>query len=76
LIFFQLLFKITGDSIFNLLKLNDFEIDENERPLYPPKILRVEVLLNPFKDIVLRDLKSPILAVKKEENPTKKQKKL
>ncbi|XP_042395617.1 peptidyl-prolyl cis-trans isomerase CYP57-like [Zingiber officinale] len=50
--------KVTGDSIFNLLRLGEFETDEDDRPVYPPpKILSVEVLWNPFDDIVPRQLK-------------------
>ncbi|XP_008809297.2 peptidyl-prolyl cis-trans isomerase CYP57 [Phoenix dactylifera] len=47
--------KVTGDSIYNLLRLGDVETDKDDRPLYPPpKILSVEVLWNPFDDIVPR----------------------
>ncbi|CAD5163339.1 unnamed protein product [Musa acuminata subsp. malaccensis] len=49
--------KVTGDSIFNLLSLGDFETDKDDRPVHPPpKILSVEVLWNPFDDIVPRQL--------------------
>ncbi|KAI8917815.1 peptidyl-prolyl isomerase cwc27 [Powellomyces hirtus] len=43
--------KIVGDTIFNLLKFGELEADEDERPLFPPKIIRTEVLNNPFDDI-------------------------
>ncbi|KAK3011041.1 hypothetical protein RJ639_012662 [Escallonia herrerae] len=47
--------KVTGDSIYNLVNLGDVEIGENDRPLDPPpKIISVEVLWNPFDDIVPR----------------------
>ncbi|XXG42438.1 hypothetical protein AAC387_Pa01g2720 [Persea americana] len=47
--------KVTGDSIFNLLQLGDVETDKNDRPLNPPpKIISVEVLWNPFDDIIPR----------------------
>ncbi|GAB4837068.1 cytochrome P450 monooxygenase 57 [Ancistrocladus abbreviatus] len=47
--------KVTGDSIFNLLRLGDVETDKNDRPLdTPPKILSIEVLWNPFDDIAPR----------------------
>ncbi|KNC96012.1 uncharacterized protein SPPG_08609 [Spizellomyces punctatus DAOM BR117] len=46
--------KIVGDTIYNLLKFSALETDEEERPLYPPKFLRAEVLSNPFDDIKLR----------------------
>ncbi|KAM7255875.1 hypothetical protein ACFE04_011616 [Oxalis oulophora] len=47
--------KVTGDSIFNLLTLGEVETDADDRPLNPaPKITSVEVLWNPFEDIVPR----------------------
>lgn len=46
--------KVTGDSIYNLLRLGEVETDKDDRPLDPPKILSVEVLWNPFDDIVPR----------------------
>lgn len=48
--------KVTGDTLFNMLKLEDGEIDANERPLFPYKIIKTEVLLNPFDDIVPRQI--------------------
>lgn len=35
--------QVTGDSIFNLLSLADIETDKDDRPVYPQKILSVEV---------------------------------
>lgn len=46
--------KVGGDTIYNVLKMQECEIDANERPVYPYKILKTEVLLNPFDDIVPR----------------------
>ncbi|KAG4931386.1 hypothetical protein JHK86_048347 [Glycine max] len=48
--------KVTGDTMYNLLRLGELETDKNDRPLDPPKILSVEVLWNPFEDIVPRTL--------------------
>lgn len=49
--------KIVGDTIYNLLRIADVEVDAaTERPLYPPVITEVKVLLNPFEDIIPRDL--------------------
>ncbi|KAK8958588.1 Peptidyl-prolyl cis-trans isomerase-like 2 [Platanthera guangdongensis] len=49
--------KVTGDSIYNLLRLGDVETDKDDRPISPaPKILSVEVLWNPFDDIVPRQV--------------------
>ncbi|KAJ7548364.1 hypothetical protein O6H91_07G008900 [Diphasiastrum complanatum] len=48
--------KVTGETIYNLLKLGDLETDKDDRPLDPPRIISVEVLWNPFEDIVPRQL--------------------
>ncbi|KAL6882097.1 hypothetical protein ACP4OV_011569 [Aristida adscensionis] len=66
--------KVTGDSIFNLLALADVETDKDDRPVYPQKILSVEVLWDPFEDIVPRQLKKPESAAKAdaEVKPKKK----
>lgn len=45
--------KITGDTVFNMLKLEE-GIIRDETPEYPHKILKTEVLNNPFTDIVPR----------------------
>jgi peptidyl-prolyl cis-trans isomerase SDCCAG10 len=63
--------KVTGDTIFNVLKMNEFQVDDNDRPLYPPKILGVEVLWNPFEDIVPRVTKKSEQELPKPE-PEKK----
>lgn len=37
-------FQVTGDSIYNLVRLGDIETDKEDRPLDPPpRILSVEV---------------------------------
>ncbi|CAI0448391.1 unnamed protein product [Linum tenue] len=47
--------KVTGDSIYNLLAIGEIETGKDDRPLDPiPKIKSVEVLWNPFDDIVPR----------------------
>lgn len=38
LIAMQLFGKVTGDTVFNALKMNEYEVDENDKPLFPPKI--------------------------------------
>lgn len=46
--------RVAGDTLFNVMKMTELEVDENERPLYPPRIKRTEVVLNPFDDIIPR----------------------
>ncbi|OAD61650.1 Peptidyl-prolyl cis-trans isomerase CWC27 like protein [Eufriesea mexicana] len=48
--------KVTGGAIYNMLKLEEALVDEenNVRTLYPPKIRETEILNNPFSDIIPR----------------------
>lgn len=50
--------RIAGDTIFNALKIQSFETDHNEKPLYPPRIKNIKILVNPFEDIVPRITKA------------------
>lgn len=45
---------MAGDTLFNVMKMTELELDQNDRPLYPPRIKRTEVVINPFDDIVPR----------------------
>ncbi|KAG6002422.1 Peptidyl-prolyl isomerase cwc27 [Claviceps lovelessii] len=47
--------RVAGDTIYNLAKIGESEVDaSSERPLYPIKIERVEILVNPFEDMTKR----------------------
>ncbi|KAA1468997.1 cyclophilin-like protein [Dentipellis sp. KUC8613] len=46
--------RCVGDTIYNVMKIGAMEIDENGRPLYPPKIRSIRIIENPFDDIVPR----------------------
>ena len=46
--------KVTGDTIFNVLRMGEAEVDGNDRPIDPIKVLSIEVLWNPFEDIIPR----------------------
>ncbi|KAG8224838.1 hypothetical protein J437_LFUL002285, partial [Ladona fulva] len=48
--------KVMGETLFNMLKLEDALVDRDDKPLYPHKILKAVVLSNPFPDIVPRVL--------------------
>lgn len=58
--------KIVGDTIFNMLKLTEGLI-EDERPVYPHKIIKTEVLNNPFDDIIPRIKQVEVKEKKKKE---------
>eukprot|EP01083_Nonionella_stella_P300859 1029238_1 len=62
--------KVTGNTIYNILKFNDLQIDkETERPTIEHRILSTEILLNPFDDITPRVIHSTTL--KDDENDAK-----
>ncbi|XP_029208957.2 spliceosome-associated protein CWC27 homolog [Acropora millepora] len=63
--------KVAGDTIYNMLKMEDCEVGEDDRPLFPPKIKSTEVLHNPFDDIVPRLRKEDINKEKTEEKRKK-----
>lgn len=57
--------------------MNDFELDHNNRPIYPAKIINSEVIWNPFDDItpresILRKRKLPESAAKPKPKAAKK----
>ncbi|KAL4717893.1 hypothetical protein ACJJTC_005738 [Scirpophaga incertulas] len=61
--------KVTGDTIYNVLKLAEGLIGPDDRPDHPHKIKDAEVLINPFDDIVPR-----VTETKKVVEPKKKKK--
>lgn len=46
--------KVTGNTIFNVLKLGEVEVGPNDKPIESIKIKSIEVLWNPFDDIIPR----------------------
>ncbi|XP_019937085.2 spliceosome-associated protein CWC27 homolog isoform X2 [Paralichthys olivaceus] len=59
--------KVTGDTVYNLLRLTEVECDHEERPLNPHKIRTAEVLHSPFDDIIPRETKKAKKEKDKEE---------
>uniref|UniRef100_A0A8C5FGB2 Spliceosome-associated protein CWC27 homolog n=1 Tax=Gadus morhua TaxID=8049 RepID=A0A8C5FGB2_GADMO len=49
--------KVTGDTVYNMIRLAEVECDSDERPLNPHKIKTAEVLHSPFDDIIPRESK-------------------
>ena len=45
---------MTGATIFNVLRAGEFATDKSDRPVEPPVLKGVEVLANPFTDMVQR----------------------
>jgi len=46
--------KVTGNTIFNVLRMGECEVDAEDRPHEPPRVISVEVLDNPFDDLLPR----------------------
>lgn len=70
--------RIEGDTIYNLMKMAEAELVEvegSERPLYPTRITAVEILVNPFDDLVTTVNSAPRTNVDFAKQPAKKRKK-
>lgn len=59
--------------MYNLPRFNELECDSKDRPLYPPRIERTEVLLEPFDDIIPRA--KPQVKEEAPKKPRKREKK-
>ena len=57
--------KVTGKTIYNLDAMGEYETDEQDKPLYPPRILSTEVIACPFDDIIPRDLRAAAIVEEK-----------
>ncbi|KAL9601648.1 MAG: hypothetical protein Q9219_002368 [cf. Caloplaca sp. 3 TL-2023] len=68
--------RVVGDTIYNLMKMGEAELiaEGNDRPLYPTKILRTEILVNPFDDMMKRDISGIKTATEKSEAKETKKK--
>jgi peptidyl-prolyl cis-trans isomerase SDCCAG10 len=67
--------RITGNTIFNLMRMNDAEVDDNDRPVDPLTIRSIKVLLNPFDDIVPRaSAKTPVVNIAPATSSSRKRK--
>lgn len=65
--------RVAGDTIYNLAKIGESEVDPaTERLLYPVKIERVEILVNPFEDMKKR---TRVATKPQVKAPTEKDKK-
>ena len=65
--------RVTGDTIYNVARMGEAEV-EGDRPVYPVKVTGVEVLVNPFKDMVARARIAAPLMTTKQPTKTKKRK--
>jgi peptidyl-prolyl cis-trans isomerase SDCCAG10 len=69
--------RVAGDTIYNLAKLGELDVDPTtERPLYPVKLLRVEILVNPFEGMEKRTrIAAQAPSVPQQDKQKKKRKK-
>ncbi|KAM3513402.1 hypothetical protein MY11210_002983 [Beauveria gryllotalpidicola] len=64
--------RVAGDTIYNLAKIGESEVEEGtDRPMYAVKIERIEILVNPFEDMVKRTR----VAAHQQKKPAEKEKK-
>ncbi|KAL2066715.1 hypothetical protein VTL71DRAFT_2787 [Oculimacula yallundae] len=66
--------RVEGETIYNVARMGEAEVGGNERPLYPTKITSVEVLVNPFKDMVRRKRTAEVVEMPKVVEKKKKRK--
>lgn len=70
--------RISGDSIYNALKISECDVDDNDRPITGMTTIKtIEVLWNPFDDCFPRASKAPqpeIVDLAAERKAKKKQK--
>ncbi|PQE09821.1 peptidyl-prolyl isomerase CWC27 protein [Rutstroemia sp. NJR-2017a BBW] len=68
--------RVEGETIYNVARMGEAELGEGDRPLWPTKITGVEVLVNPFKDMVRRErVAARVLEQQAEKKAPEKKKK-
>ena len=66
--------RVAGDTIYNLARMGEVET-EGERPVYTMRVERIEVLINPFSDMVARPRTAAMTRRQEVKKPTIKRKK-
>lgn len=56
LIIFFVIIKVTGNTIYNMLEMENVEVDQNDFPVYPPKIYKTEVTCDCIIQIILLEI--------------------
>ncbi len=70
--------RVVGDTIYNLMKMGEAELqagEGSERPIYPTKVTGAEILVNPFEDMVMKEVKARAEVGQKEGDKKKAKKK-
>ena len=63
---------VVGETIYNLLSMGDVDVDKDEKPLYPVILVSVEVVSEPFGDVVPRVKVVEAAPVNEESSRVKK----
>ncbi|KAG9229880.1 cyclophilin-like domain-containing protein [Amylocarpus encephaloides] len=66
--------RVEGETIYNVARMGEADVGEGDRPTYPTKVTSVEILVNPFKDMVKRTKVAPIPQKEKGKTAGKKKK--
>ncbi|KAF6779301.1 hypothetical protein AHF37_00913 [Paragonimus kellicotti] len=64
--------KVAGETLFNMLRLGEGDVGSDERPHRLHRIVNTKVVLNPYDDIVPRQLVRRIGSVKDTEDDSDK----
>lgn len=65
--------RVEGDTIYNVAKMGEIEVGAEERPVYPVRITGVEILVNPFTDMVKRErFAAPEISKTQEKKKSKR----
>lgn len=70
--------RIMGDTIYNLMKMGEADLEDvegSERPLFPTKVTGAEVLVNPFEDMFRREPRARAVIEEKQGVKKKSKKK-
>lgn len=59
--------KVVGQTIYNLVRLNEVEVDKNDIPVDAPRIVRAELVWDPFGDLEPRYKQSVPKQIKEKE---------
>ncbi|KAF5316082.1 hypothetical protein D9619_006631 [Psilocybe cf. subviscida] len=68
--------RCMGDTIYNVMKIGEMELDSDGRPVYPPKIKSIRIIDNPFPDIVPRITAAEKRAQQKAREQAQKEREL
>lgn len=51
--------KVVGQTVYNLVRMSEVECDKKDRPMEAPRILRAELVWDPFGDLEPRKMPEP-----------------